>query len=97
MFLSGLQNKLSVDEFKEERMTEKLKAASLETIQKINSLKDEIDLIRQKSSESPDSNEIIESEIKSLEKELIGNISTIHRRRCFNDSFAKRKAETYVF
>ena len=97
MFLSGLQNKLSVDEFKEERMTEKLKAASLETIQKINSLKDEIDLIRQKSSESPESNEIIENEIESLEKELIGNISTIHRRRRFNDSFAKRKAETYVF
>ena len=77
MFLLGLQNKLSVDEFKEERMTEKLKAASLETIKKINSLKDEIDLIRQKSSESPESNEIIESEIKSLEKELIGNIFTI--------------------
>ena len=51
-------------------MAEKLKAASFETLKKINSLKDEIDFIRE--SNSITNTHEVEQEIQSLEKELIG-------------------------
>ena len=67
---SGLQNKLSIDEFKEERLAEKLKLTSLETMSKIDSLKDEIEFLKQQQPE-----EHIKDEIALLENELTGSFS----------------------
>lgn len=63
--LNSLQNKLSIDEFKEERLAEKLKLTSLETMGKIDSLRDEIEFLKEQQPE-----EHIVDEIALLENEL---------------------------
>ena len=69
---SGLQNKLSIDEFKEERLAEKLKLTSLETMSKIDSLRDEIEFLKEQQPE-----EHIKDEIDLLENELTGSFSEL--------------------
>ena len=64
---SGLQNKLSIDEFKEERLAEKLKLTSLETMGKIDTVRDEIEFLKEQQPE-----EHIVDEIALLENELTG-------------------------
>ena len=63
---------MSVDEFKEERLAEKLKLTSLETMSKIDSLKDEIEFLKAQQPE-----EHIKDEIALLENELTGSFSKI--------------------
>ena len=67
--ISGLQNKLSIDEFKEERLAEKLKLTSLETMSKIDSLRDEIEFLKEQQPEAH-----VKDEIALLENELTGSV-----------------------
>ena len=67
--ISGLQNKLSIDEFKEERLAEKLKLTSLETMSKIDSLRDEIEFLKEQQPEAH-----VKDEIALLENELTGSL-----------------------
>ena len=59
---------MSIDEFKEERLAEKLKLTSLETMSKIDSLRDEIEFLKAQQPE-----EHIKDEIALLENELTGS------------------------
>ena len=61
---------MSIDEFKEERLAEKLKLTSLETMSKIDSLRDEIEFLKEQQPE-----EHIKDEIELLENELTGSFS----------------------
>ena len=61
---------MSIDEFKEERLAEKLKLTSLETMSKIDSLRDEIEFLKAQQPE-----EHIKDEIALLENELTGSFS----------------------
>ena len=63
---------MSIDEFKEERLAEKLKLTSLETMSKIDSLRDEIEFLKEQQPE-----EHIKDEIELLENELTGSFSNL--------------------
>ena len=63
---------MSIDEFKEERLAEKLKLTSLETMSKIDSLRDEIEFLKAQQPE-----EHIKDEIALLENELTGSFLKI--------------------
>lgn len=65
--ITSLQNKLSLDEFKEDRLAEKFKLTSLETMKKIDSLREEIDFLKRQ--QLPDDG-VVHGEIEQLENEL---------------------------
>lgn len=60
---------MSIDEFKEERLAEKLKLTSLETMSKIDSLRDEIEFLKEQQPEAH-----VKDEIALLENELTGSV-----------------------
>ena len=60
----GLQNKLSIDEFKEDRLAEKLKLTSLETMGKIDSLREEIEFLKEQQPEEAPTRDLEVSEAK---------------------------------
>merc|ERR1719220_1789113 len=63
--VNSLQNRLNVEDFKEEKFNEKLQVLNRETIDRIDSLKTEMDYILTQN--SPKMNDEIETELKMLE------------------------------
>ena len=64
---------MSIDEFKEERLAEKLKLTSLETMSKIDSLRDEIEFLKEQQPEAH-----VKDEIALLENELTGSVFNLN-------------------
>ena len=64
----GMQNKLNVEDFKEDKINEQLQMFNRSTMSKIDSLKAEMEFIV--AQQSPKMDETVHEELKSLEEEL---------------------------